>query len=268
MTDGLSHRHVVNTRAQHQAAALDDLLRARGAVPVSYPCIAIVPADDDQDFDQALADLVQGHYQWLTLTSTNTVVAVEQRLHALGLKLPHGVFRSAAIGPATREAARHHLNVATLTLPGKYVAESLAESLPVQPGERVLVPESEIARPALADILRSRGAEVTVVTAYRTVCGSGGADVPRLIAGHRVDAITFTSTSTVHNFVERIGHEGGDFEATRELCAACIGPITADAAREAGFNHVVVPSEYTLDKMTDAMDDFFRHRLVTGEDRS
>jgi len=268
MTEGLSHRQVVNTRALHQAAALDEILRAHGAVPVSYPCIEIVPVEDSREFDTALADLAKGRFEWLALTSANTVLAVSRRLEALGITLVQGAFRAATIGPATREAALQHLGITSVALPEKYVAESLAESLPVQAGERVLVPESAIARPALVEILRSRGADVTVVAAYRTVCGSGGADVPRLVASHGVDAVTFTSTSTVTHFVERIRHEGGDLEQALQLCAACIGPITADAAREAGFKNVVVPSEYTLAGMTGVMDDFFRNRLVTGEDRS
>jgi uroporphyrinogen-III synthase len=263
----LAMRRVVNTRAPHQAPALDELLRARGAVPLGYPCIEIVPVDDPAEFDAALRDLASGHYHWLALTSPNTVYAVASRLQALALTIAGAPFRAAAIGPATVEAAREQLDITSLVVPEKFIAESLGESMPVKPGERVLLPESAIARPALAEMLRQRGAHVTVVDAYRTVRGRGGIDLPRMLAQGQVDAITFTSESTVTHFAERLGAEGGDLGLALPLCAACIGPVTARAAHQAGFHNVVVPSHYTLADLTDAMASYF-DRTFTGKDRS
>jgi uroporphyrinogen-III synthase len=268
MTRGLLDRRIVNTRAAHQAAALDEILRAHGAVPLDYPCIEIAPPADHAPLDGSLRDLAAGRYAWLVLTSVNTVIAVSRRLDVLGMRLGGRAFQTAAIGPATRDAAREHLGLETRVVPEKFVAESLGEALPVQPGERVLLPESEIARPVLAGILRERGAEVTVVTAYRTSRGSGGDNVPGLIAQGMIDAVTFTSSSTVTNFLERIGREGGPVARALEVCAACIGPVTADIARQSGFTSVVVAEEYTLSGMTEALEDHFCTEPSTGEDRS
>jgi uroporphyrinogen-III synthase len=261
------HRRVVNTRAPHQAAALDELLRSHGAVPLAYPCIDILPVDDDPVFDAALRHLVAGHYHWLVLTSPNTVMAVAGRLDALNLNLAGAPFQSAAIGPATLAAAHHQLGITTLLVPEQFVAESLGASLPVRAGERVLLPESDLARPVLAAMLRERGAEVMVVAAYRTVCGTGGVDMPHLLADGQVDALAFTSPSTVTNFIERVRRERGSLERALGVCAACIGPVTAEAARNHGFTNVLMPAEYTLAGLTETMEEFFCDQ-VAREDRS
>lgn len=263
MTHGLMDRHVVNTRAPHQAPVLDEILRAHGAVPLDYPCIEIVPADDNSSFDASLRDLAAGRYTWLVLTSANTVFALARRLEALGIRLDGARFRTAVIGPSTRDATRERLGLETTVIPEKFVGESLGEALPARVGDRVLLPESAIARPALADMLRARGVEVAVVAAYHTLPGHGGANVPELLAAGSIDAVMFTSASTVAYFLDRVRHEGGSLPRALELCAACIGPVTADAARKLGFTHIVVPGKYTLSGMTDALDEFF-----TREDRS
>ncbi|HEX6789742.1 MAG TPA: uroporphyrinogen-III synthase [Candidatus Krumholzibacteria bacterium] len=269
MTQGLLDRRIVNTRAPHQAAALDELLRAHGATPLDYPCIEIVAPDDHAPIDAALRELSRGQYAWLVLTSANTVLAVARRLEALSLRLDGTLFRTAAIGPATRDAAWEILRIETMVVPEKFVAESLGETIPVREGERVLLPESEIARPVLAGMLRERGTEVTVVAAYRTERGHGGDDtVPGMIAQGLVDAVTFTSASTVTHFLERIGREGGHVARALEVCAACIGPVTAEVARKSGFTSVVVPEEYTLAGMTDALEDYFSEEPSGGEERS
>ena len=257
MTGGLTGKRVVNTRATHQAAAFDEVLHARGAVPLDYPCIAIVPPRDVAPLDRALDALVAGDYDWLALTSANTVFAIAQRLNVLGLTLAVASFHTAAVGPATAEAARQQLGLEAVALPPEYVAESLAKSLHLELGERVLLAESEIAGPALAELLAAREARVDVVTAYRTVCARGGVDVPRLLGQGQVDAVTFTSSSTVVNFLARFGEESGRFDDLREVCIACIGPKTAATARDNGLTVSVLPGEHTLDSLVDALHQFF-----------
>ena len=260
MSGALAGKRVVNTRAIHQAAALDDLLRAAGAEPLAYPCIAVAPPTDSAPLDNALRDLAAGGFDWLVLTSTNTVAAVAQRLDALELRLNPAHFAVATVGPATADAARTRLGLEPIDLPPEYVAESLAVHLPLQPGARVLLPESSIARPTLADLLSARGAEVHVVDAYQTVCGTEGDDIPALLARGQVDALAFTSSSTVTCFVERMGAEGGEMAAALHLCAACIGNKTAATARDAGFTQVVMPAENTLAALVAALEAAFRRQ--------
>ncbi len=260
MSGALAGKRVVNTRASHQAASLDDLLRAAGAEPLAYPCIAVAPPAESAPLDDALRKLAAGSFDWLVLTSTNTVATLAQRLAALELKLNPAQFAVASVGPATADAARARLGLEPIDLPPEYVAESLAVHLPLQPGARVLLPESAIARPTLADLLTARGADVLVVDAYRTICGTGGDDIPALLARGQVDALAFTSSSTVTCFVERMGAEGGEMAAALHLCAACIGSKTAATARDAGFTQVVMLAENTLAGLVAALEAVFRRQ--------
>lgn len=265
MTGVLDGKYIVNTRAAHQAKGLNTLLRMRGAVPLDYPCIAIAPPEDSALLDAALCDLVAGRFDWLILTSANTVMAVAQRLKALELTLAGAIFRTAAVGPATAEAAQAQLGLNLFDLPPQYMAESLAEHLPIEAETRVLLPESAIARPTLANRLSDRGAVVSVVDAYQTICGQGGAAVPQLLAQKRIDALTFTSSSTVTFFLERLCNEGGRREEALAVCAACIGTKTAAAARDHGFTVLITAAEQTLDGLIDALDTYFANRIDIGK---
>jgi len=261
MSAALHGKQIVNTRAVHQAEALNALLRARGAIPLAYPCIDIAPPHETHTLDAALHELSAGGFAWLILTSANTVMILAQRLHALGLSLTDAPFRTAAIGPSTAQPAVTHLGVTPFELPPHYVAESLAEHLPITHGMRVLLPESAIARPTLADRLTERGAAVTVVEAYHTVRGHGGLDVPQLLAQKRIDALTFTSSSTVTYFFERLTQEGGQPSDALSVCAVCIGSKTAATARDYGFTTLITATEYTLDGLMDALDAYFAHAM-------
>lgn len=257
----LAGKHIVNTRATHQAAALSDLLRAHGADPLAYPCITVAPPADSTVLDAALAALAAGRFDWLLLTSANTVVALAQRLDALSLTLPRESFACAAVGPATADAARTLLGLEAAHLPASYSAAALAETLPLARGARVLLPESALARPTLAADLGVRGALVTVVDAYMTVCAAtGGVDLPALCAAGTVDALTFTSSSTVACFLRRFRSEGGDDRHLRRLVIACIGAATADTARSSGLAVDVLPAASTLAGLVDALASHFAAR--------
>ncbi len=279
-------KRIVNTRATHQNSRFTALLQAQGAEVIEYPCIAIAPPEDDRPLREALANLA--HFDWLLLTSANTVLA----LAALPISLPplvprdplpirgegrgegsplappplpvigregnrrEGKPKLAAVGPATARAAQAYLGIETVLLPETFTAEALGTALPIQSGERVLIPTSAIARTTLADILRTRGVEVTVVEAYRTVPGTGGANVPTLLTQKRVDAVTFTSASTVENFIARLSAEGGNRTDLASVCIACIGPQTAAMAISHGLRVDVMPAMHTLDGLIEALAEY------------
>lgn len=234
----------MNTRAVHQAAEFSALLRQHGATPIEYPCIEIVPPDDTAPLDAALHALAAGRFDWLLLTSANTAFACAQRLAVLGLSLDGAAFRTAVVGPATAHAAAR-MGIVSFDLPPEFTAEALADTLPEVTGARVLLPASALARPALAAALTVRGADVVTVCAYRTLCGRGGGDVPQLLARRQIDAVAFTSASTVTFFVERLTRENGALDTARSVLAACIGQPTAQTAREHGFTRVIVPPRQT-----------------------
>jgi uroporphyrinogen-III synthase len=240
----LSGKRIVVTRAPHQAGELADLLRERGGEPLLYPCIAIAPPEESASLDAALQQAAAGGFDWLVVTSGNTVEALRQRCEALDLSLAG--LRTAAVGPATAEAARSVLDLDVQAMPDEHVAEALADSLGMVAGQQILLPQANLARATLADQLAAAGADITVVTAYCTVMGQGGVDLPALLKSGAVDALTFTSSSTVDNCLTRVEQANGETRLLREICAVCIGPKTADTASDAGFTAIVVPDVYTL----------------------
>lgn len=252
----LAGKRIVVTRAPHQADALGALLRERGAEPLLYPCIDIAPPEDTAPLDVALRDTTAGGFDWVVFTSANTVRMVAARLAALGIS-GIGNGQIAAIGPRTAAAIQEQLGVEVALMPDEYVAEALAEALTLAPGARVLLPQSAIARPVLRDALKKAGAEVVDVVVYRTVLGSGGVDMPALLARGAVDAVTFTSSSTVRHFIKRLHAEGGTIDAMTGVCVACIGPVTARTAEEAGLPAAVVPNDYTIAGLVDALAFYF-----------
>ena len=238
----LAGKRIVLTRARHQAAPLEDLIHQFGAVPLAYPCIAIAPPLDPLPLQAALSRLDQ--FDWLLLTSGNAVHAIAQNLPAAPPP------KIAAVGTATANAARQHLAWQPQFLPSQTGAAPLARSLPINRRCRILLPQSNLADPAAAAILRARGAEVTAVIAYRTVIGAGGIDLPRRLS--RVDALTFSSPSAVAFFRRRC-----PAPLALRLPASCIGPATACAARAAGFAAVMTASSPGLRPMLTALADHF-----------
>ncbi len=282
----LTGLRIVNTRASRQASSLTRLLEAEGAEVLHYPTVEIKPCADSAKLDAALKELAAGRFDWLVITSANTVYTLADRLRTLGIqhaRIAQHSTKVAAVGSATASAVREELNLSVDLLPDAYVAESLAASLRVGRGSRVLLPQSALARPLLVNTLRRVGAEVAAVTAYRTVVGHGGDDLPRHFRQGNVDAVVFTSASTVHNFVERLKAEipeesqeergEGEIPAGRErvsncsllssyfsqlnLAVACIGPKTAEAARGHELPVQVVADDRTVEGLVHSLKAYF-----------
>jgi len=149
-------------------------------------------------------------------------------------------------------------------MPPEYRAEVVLEALKGRTdvtGLRFLLPRADLAREMLPDGLRAAGADVTEVTAYRTVLAESGGepDVYRMLLDRQVDAIVFTSASTVRNFVKIIGPEPAA-DLLRTTVVACIGPVTAEAAQQLGIRTSVMPATYTIPALVDALVDHFRHQ--------
>jgi uroporphyrinogen-III synthase len=235
-------RRVVVTRPAHQASALAGPLRAVGAEPVVVPTIEITDAADGGAALAAAASDLSG-YDWVVLTSAN---GVERFCAALRDGRDLAGVRLAAIGPGTADAlARHHL-VADL-VPERFVAESLLEAFPAPEAGtgRVLLARAAVARDVLPDGLRAMGWDVDVVEAYRTVPVVPSPEDRELVGG--ADAVTFTSSSTVDQWVAAFGAE-----AVPPL-VACIGPVTAATARAHGIQVDVEAEVHTIDGLVDAL---------------
>lgn len=257
----LQGKRIVNTRALHQAADLDDLLIQRGAIPLPYPCIAIAPPDNTDAFDYAIHAATAGAFDWLVLTSANTVFALAARLQSLGLR-PDILSRVslAVVGAATARSAEETLGLRAALMPEHFVAEALTEVMKSQAGGRVFLPQSAIAETTLVDDLSAAGMHITAVEAYQTVIGSGGVDLPALLREQNVDAVTLTSGSTARNLIARLEAEGENLDLLAGVCIACIGSKTAKSARDCGLQVAVVPREHTLEAMIDALEAYFSSR--------
>jgi uroporphyrinogen-III synthase len=251
----LHGKRVVVTQAIHQAPELTALLARFGAHPLSYPCIAIEPPADTTELDAALVGLAEEQYDWLVLTSANTVQVLAQRLAALSIA-PSALqsVRLAAVGAATGEAAAANFGRTPDLVPPEHVAEGLAEALltAAARGERLLVPQADIARPVLVQSLRAGGLQVTPLVAYCTTKGSGGVDLPSLLP-HGVDAITFTSSSTARNLLARLENEGGNCRQLEGIVLACIGPVTAATLESLGLPPHVVALQQSLEGLVEAL---------------
>ena len=244
-------QRVLVTRTREQASVLSARLRALGAEAIELPTIRIAPPEDWQGLDQAIAGLPG--YDWIVFTSVNGVAYFWQRLLAAGkdARALHGI-RLAAIGPATAAALEEH-GLRADYVPGEYVAEAVAAGLESVSGQRLLLPRADIARPALAELLREAGAEVVEVSAYRTLQPeTAPAELRATLA--RVTVATFTSSSTVRNLAAMASDAGLDLsQALAQATIACIGPITAATARELGLSVQVMADEYTIDGLVEAL---------------
>jgi uroporphyrinogen III methyltransferase/synthase len=245
-TRPLFGRRVVITRAREQASALRHRLESLGAEVVELPSIEIEPIPIDLGALAPLAD-----FEWLIFTSANGVDAFFDRgLDPLGLdsRALHGV-RIAVIGPGTVSAlARRGLRADLI--PERFVAESLLAAFPdpSHPGARVLLARAETARDIVPTGLVSAGFSVTVLPVYRTITATPDpADLARLRADE-IDAITFTSSSTVANFVAVVGERIEPMPAV-----ISIGPITSAAVLEHGFEVAVEADPHDIDGLVTAI---------------
>jgi uroporphyrinogen III methyltransferase/synthase len=244
-------RRILVTRAREQADALSARLRALGAEAIEVPVIEIQPAADYATLDGAIAEL--GSYDYLIFTSANGVRFFVERLDRSAADWRSLRARICAIGPATRAALEAlHLKV---DLMGKeYVAEGLLEAFASEDlaGKRVLLPRAAVARDLVPEELRKRGARVDVVEAYRTIPPGDAADRVRHAVDRNPDCITFTSSSTVKNFVAAAGAE-----SLRGLRVVSIGPVTTRTARDLGVEVTAQAREFTIDGLVQAVREIF-----------
>lgn len=246
----LEGKRIVVTRAAHQAESLANLLRDKGAIPIFYPCIAIYPVENSQELDAALKRIET--YDYLLITSSNTAYALKQRLDALKLSPDFSRLKIAAIGESSAEAVTNFLGAEVAFMPEMQTGAALAQSLPIVNKMRVFLPQSTLANEEICQTLTERGAIVESITAYENHIGEGGANVPAMLKQGEIDALTFTSSSTVDYFLKRIAPQ-----TAFELPAAVIGSSTAKTAHGLGFQQLIMPDEYNLAAMLALLDEYF-----------
>jgi uroporphyrinogen III methyltransferase/synthase len=246
-------KRVLVTRPAAQAGRLSFALRALGAEVLEFPAVKIVAPADYAPLDKALKEIE--HYHWLIFTSVNGVQFFFQRLFQQEKDvraLAH--VRLGVIGPATRRALQSY-GLRADFMPAEYRAEAVAAGLAeiVHPGQRILLPRADLARPFLRAALADGGATVEEVVAYQTVMEGQNRDLVReYLHQGRIHLITFTSSSTVRSFTRLLGEP----DLPRLLAGvqiACIGPVTAKTAKETGLNVGIVAAEYTITGLVKAI---------------
>jgi uroporphyrinogen III methyltransferase/synthase len=247
-------RRIVITRASADASDFAARIRALGGEAIEFPTIATAPPSSYEILDRAIAEV--GSFDWIIFTSVNGVECFIDRMRTRTCDIRElGRASIATIGPATADSVRRYaLTVAAM--PSEYRAEAVIDAIGAEgiAGARILIPRAEVAREVLPKMLRQHGArEVVVAPAYRTVIPpDADVDAMRtLIADNAIDLVSFTSSSTVTNFIAIVG------APVSGLKAAAIGPITAETARAHDFDVVVAPTRYTVDALITAIVEHF-----------
>lgn len=240
---------ILITRPRAQADDFAEKLRSAGFEAIFFPVIEIQPIEDNISLDMALDQL--DRYEWVVFTSVNAVdVVFDKFSHSLirdGIRV-----RFAAIGPKTAEALKAR-GVTPDFIPQEYVAEAILPGLGDLKNKWVLLPRAEIARKALPKAIVEAGGAAHEISVYKTLpTQPDPVGLASLKSG--VDWITFTSPSTVQNFVELVRHQKlNPFQLAGNPKIACIGPITKSAANEEGFHVDLVAEEYTTEGLVNAL---------------
>jgi len=246
-------KKIVITRARAQASSLVAELTRLGAQCIEIPTIKITPPEDKTPLEAAIDHL--DRYDWLVLTSVNGVKFFFDTLFEKGKDARAlGHLKFACIGPVTKERLADHGIISDI-LPETYQAESVIDAFSGldMTGKKVLLPRAKKARTILPEQLTRMGALVDEVTAYETRLADEGKDllIDMLKAGD-IDAVTFTSSSTVTNFLTLL--DGQNAPALLEgVILASIGPITSDTIREKGLSPDIEADSFTIDGLLEAL---------------
>jgi uroporphyrinogen III methyltransferase/synthase len=256
---------IVITRPEKQADDLARLLIKEGANPLHFPTIKIVPPPDWHNFDAAIKRLED--YDWLIFTSANGVAFFFERLFtkAKDIRDLKGV-KICCIGPATAQQIESK-GIKVDLVPEKFISEGILESFSGinLRGKKILIARAAKARDVLPEGLKKSGARVDVGAAYETVSsGKKKNDWEEIFKENQVDVITFTSSSTVNNFVKIMGR---NFSLPKGVKIACIGPVTAAAAASAGLSVDIHQEEYTMEGLVGALIDYFGKKPAVRKTR-
>jgi len=246
-------KRVLVTRSRIQASVLSKLLAERGAQPIELPTIEIQSVPDLAEMDKSIQDLPG--YDWVIFTSANGVEAFWERLVTLGKDARHfGSVKIGVIGPATAEALAER-GIYPDFMPVEYTSEAILSGLSERDikGCRILLPRADIAPKDLVEGLAKLGSEAIEVTAYLTRPPAGVAEkAKQMLLDGTIDIVTFASSSTVTNLIKLLGD---DWQVAKKAKIACIGPVTAVTARDAGLTVDIVANEQTIPGLVSAIEE-------------
>ncbi len=252
-------KRILVPRPPHQAGATAKAVRERGAEPVLFPVIRIEDPPDPEPLARALDQL--SVYDWVLFTSANGVERFFKALNARGQDTRAlGGAKVGVIGPKTQLALRPH-GVRADLVADEFVGEDLARAVLAQgQPNRVLIPRALVAREELPQMLRTDGAIVDVAPAYETkgIPPERASELKKLLSEGGVDAVMFTSSSTVHNTCDALGSDAPEILA--KVTVASIGPVTSSTLKERGVLVDVSADVYTIDGLLDELDVHFKNK--------
>jgi uroporphyrinogen III methyltransferase/synthase len=248
-------KKIVVTRAREQTSGFLAKLRTLGAECVEFPTIEITPPEEWGPLDKGIEELK--NYNWILFTSVNGVKYFFNRLNQKGKDVRElGDIKVGAIGPKTAEALRD-MGIIPDMVPPEYRAEAVIEEFKQYETEglKILLPRASKAREILPDELRKMGASIDVVDAYKTIMPQGKTeDILKMLEAGEINMVTFTSSSTVTNFVGMFGDNTEQVKTwLKKVDLASIGPVTSETAKKLGLKITVEPADYTIKALTDAV---------------
>ncbi|NOY54008.1 MAG: uroporphyrinogen-III C-methyltransferase [Deltaproteobacteria bacterium] len=254
-------RRIALTRERENAGLFSKELERLGAVIYYLPAISIFSPEEFGIVDQAIEEIEQ--FDWIIFTSANAVRYFLDRL----IKKNRDVrdlkgISICTVGTATARSLKTR-GIRTDLIPEEFTGEGVVAALLKEgdlPGKRVLIPRAEKAREVVPDALREAGAEVVVATVYRNLAPEIDAQaLQEILINRKADLIVFTSPSNIRNFVRSVQKEGLQ-KTLPGIRTACIGPVTAKAAKEAGLDVVVEPEKSTLESVSEAIRKYFAEK--------
>jgi len=259
-------KKIVITRPADQSDGFSERLSKLGGMPVKFPVIAVAPPDSWDAADSAI-DHLEG-YEWVLFTSVNGVNAFMGRVleRKRGIKEALAWVKICTVGLRTAEAVEQY-GLQVDFVPGEFRAEAIVAGFQEMgaAGEKVLIPRAQIGREILPEELVKMGMKVDVVPVYKIVRPE--TDTSRLKAMLRnkeIDMVTFTSGSCVRNFIEILGAEEYKI-LLKGIKIACISPVTVDAARKYGLETDIVPGNYTVDDLVEAIARYYKKQEARGK---
>ena len=253
-------KRIVVTRARAQAESLARRIEELGGEVIEFPTIEIQPPESFAPFDAAIEKIAS--HDWLIFTSVNSIEPFLSRLQRKGKTVASlTALKIGAIGPETAKRLEES-GLHPSLVPARYQAEGILDAVAPEAirGKRVLIPRAAEAREILPDTLRRWGAFVDVVVAYRTrLPAIDVAPLAERLDRNEIHVITFTSSSTVRNFVRLFGDKNLD-AIVADSAIACIGPITARTVEESGGHPDIVAEEFTIPGIVQAVVAYFASR--------
>ena len=251
-------KRVVVTRAREQASDFASLLSDAGAGVIEFPTIKTVEPESWDNLDKAIEQIK--NFDWIIFTSVNGVKFFVKHLKEIGrdIRALAGL-KICCIGPKTAEAVEN-LGLIVDVVPKEYRAESIIDELSAEglEGKKILIPRAKVAREVLPEKMTEQGAEVTIAETYVTIRPEEAkAEVRRLFEEEKIDVVTFTSSSTVKNFVEMWDSSEDAKALLNGVTIASIGPITSETARSYGLEPGIEPTDYTTAALCQSIADHF-----------